>query len=87
MNLPNGKSTSTDFRLFPEAPFKERVLKIPHLRELGIFIVFAPLKYCPVKDVFDFCKSSGGPEKVTSPPYFPALGPISTTQSADSIVS
>ena len=78
---------STDFRLFPVAPNKDMVLFLKLILLSGISIFFSPERYFPVIDDLQLIKSFGFPKKVISPPSIPAPGPMSTTKSADSIVS
>ena len=76
INLPNGNSTSTFFRLFPFAPFSQIDFPFPFLRLTGISIFIFPFRYCEVI-VSVLSISDGVPEKTTSPPRRPAFGPIS----------
>jgi len=47
-------------------------------RSLGMAISFLPDRYCPVRPL-DFLIFAGVPSAITSPPFTPASGPISTT--------
>ena len=79
MKTPNGNCTLILFKLFPLAPSSFKNFLFPGLLFEGISIILLPVKYCAVNYFFVFCKSSGFPEKVISPPYLPAPGPISKT--------
>ena len=77
INFPNGNSTSMSFKLFPLAPNSLIDDVLLSLLFFGISIDLCPDKYFPVSDFFDLYISLGYPAKTTSPPSFPAFGPIS----------
>ena len=83
---PSGMSTSIFLRLFSAAPLIFRK-PVGFLLSSGTGIRIRPLKYAPVTERSFFISSSAVPIPTSSPPCSPAPGPISTTQSAASIVS
>ena len=95
MSLPNGNSTVIFLRLLPVQPRKrsEAPSNLPRLGEASESAIASPsrgrlegAKYFAVS-VSAFSNSSGVPWNTTSPPLRPARGPMSTIQSAASIMS
>ena len=85
--FPSGNFTLIFFRLCSDTPFSSTNLPLPLRRVSGIGMTFLPDKYCPVMEFGEFLTSSGVPFAMTSPPWIPAPGPISTIQSECNIVS
>ena len=78
ISVPRGKSMSTFFRLLPDAPFIVIFFPLPFLLFSGMVMLRVPLRYSPVM-VGCFISSFGVPWNTTSPPFLPALGPMSIT--------
>ena len=87
MSFPSGNLTLICFRLFSEAPITSTFFPVPLRLVSGTLMTFLPDRYCPVMEFSDFMISSGVPSATSSPPWMPAPGPMSTIQSALSIVS
>ncbi len=80
VNRPSGISAVTFFRLLPVAPTtRSRLPFCGGRRKSGIGISRAPDRYWPVSDFGLAMTSSGVPLAMTSPPWMPAAGPMSTT--------
>ncbi|CFW33081.1 Uncharacterised protein [Bordetella pertussis] len=83
-----GMRRSTDLRLLPVAPDRcSQGWSSATGRRAGISMARAPLRYWPVSDCGSVCTASGVPCATTWPPCSPAPGPMSTTQSAQRIMS
>ena len=77
---PMGISAVTFCRLFSVAPTMRIVLPFSGARRLvGSGICRVPERYCPVRLLGLARMSSGVPLAMTSPPWMPAPGPMSTT--------
>ena len=84
---PSGMRTVTSRRLFALAPTIVTNLSEPGRRSVGTRILRAPDRNWPVSERFSLMMSSGRPCATISPPWRPAPGPMSITQSAARIVS
>ncbi len=86
--MPSGNATSTPRRLCSLAPSTTTSLVLDRFRRVsGTGMTSRPVRYAPVSDSGLASSSFSGPETTMLPPCSPALGPISTTQSAARIVS
>ena len=84
---PSGNRTSMFLRLCSRAPRTTSALPEPVRRRVGIGISRSPERYFAVSDSGKRMSSSGDPSATIRPPWTPAPGPRSITQSADRIVS
>ena len=86
VNFPNGNFTVTFFKLFPVAPIKVNNFPLPFRRLFCTLILACPVKYFPVSESLFSIISLGVPLATILPPWEPARGPKSKTQSAARIV-
>ena len=77
VKVPRGKVTSSPSRLFSAAPRITRLWPLPARRWAGTGMLLAPERYWPVMDSGTAMISSAVPAATTSPPWTPALGPMS----------
>jgi len=82
VKMPSGISTLIFFKLCSLTPFNFKNVPFPLRRFLGIVMLIAPDRYCPVRLSLTFIICSGVPWATTFPPWTPAPGPKSTMWSA-----
>ena len=85
--LPSGTSASMFFRLFSRAPRIQMLLPLPSRRSFGTGIWRRPDRYAPVMLSGQALIASISPSATRWPPWMPAPGPMSITQSAARIIA